>query len=317
MDQGRTAVVDRASDDLAWGDIVSRTVFPLVPVRQAPDFTGSIRHLELTDAVRVGEVETDPIGLRRTPRLLRQTPTDELLLLVHLHGDSTVSQGDRVTPLEPISATVLDPTDEYWVSSAKRASQLVITIPRRVAMQFASNLDALRAAPLTQRRAGVQAVASLVASAVHAPTVIGDEAVALAEAIEQLTATIVAPAVAAPAAGLDRLALRARAESHIQLHLRDPELSPDTVAAALHVSTRTLSNVFSGAASPAAYIRRERILAAHRELLQGSALTIADLGAKWGFDDPTTFTRAFKREFEVTPTELLRSNIGTAAENAD
>jgi AraC-like DNA-binding protein len=58
--------------------------------------------------------------------------------------------------------------------------------------------------------------------------------------------------------------------------------------------------------SPAAFIRAQRLQAAHRALSdpRQAHRTTAGIATQYGFADRTTFTRAFVREYGITPAEL-------------
>lgn len=57
--------------------------------------------------------------------------------------------------------------------------------------------------------------------------------------------------------------------------------------------------------APKAYVREQRIARA-RELLRSTTLTIEEIAATLGYDEPTSFFRAFKRATGVTPGEFRR-----------
>jgi len=52
--------------------------------------------------------------------------------------------------------------------------------------------------------------------------------------------------------------------------------------------------------SPAAFLRRERLASAQR-LLRRTDLAIAEVGRMVGYEDPAVFTRAFRRQFGLSP----------------
>jgi AraC-like DNA-binding protein len=93
--------------------------------------------------------------------------------------------------------------------------------------------------------------------------------------------------------------------SYVERHLTDPGLTVDRLAAVHHVSVRLVHKIFSESAeTPAAYIRRKRLAHSRRLLLDGGTVTSAAMRS--GFIDADTFTRAFKREYGVPPSDLLR-----------
>lgn len=89
-------------------------------------------------------------------------------------------------------------------------------------------------------------------------------------------------------------------------HLTDPGLTPSSLARRLNVSLRTLHRAFAGTGEPvAAYIRRRRLECARQELLApGNAPSVTEAAARWHFTDGSHFTRAFKRQYGETPTQV-------------
>ncbi|WP_202927031.1 AraC family transcriptional regulator [Gordonia desulfuricans] len=86
---------------------------------------------------------------------------------------------------------------------------------------------------------------------------------------------------------------------------RDPDLTPRRLAHDNHISLRTLQAILARAhASPAALIRRHRLDHARDLLRSGVPPRAAAVEA--GFSEPDTFTRAFRREFGVTPATYAR-----------
>lgn len=98
--------------------------------------------------------------------------------------------------------------------------------------------------------------------------------------------------------------------AYVRQHLRDPDLSPGTIAAALAISPRHLHRVCANAG-----LRLEQWIIARRldhakaELAHPSSqhLSIGRVARRWGFKDPTHFTRRFRAAFGVLPSEWRRS----------
>jgi AraC-like DNA-binding protein len=112
-------------------------------------------------------------------------------------------------------------------------------------------------------------------------------------------------------------ALLARVMSYIREHLGDPELSPETVAAAHHISVSYLHRLFASRdLTVAATIRTQRLDRARRELTdpQLASIPIHRIATRWGFRDHATFTRAFRTRYGIPP-RVLRPDlsVGQAA----
>ena len=101
-----------------------------------------------------------------------------------------------------------------------------------------------------------------------------------------------------------------RVTAHVQRHLREPDLTPERLAAAGLVSVRSLYALFAARGeTPARYVRRRRLDAAHRELVRrGTSVSVATVAHAWGFGDQATFSRAFRAAYGRTPDDVRRND---------
>ncbi|WP_416969780.1 helix-turn-helix domain-containing protein [Streptomyces sp. 4F14] len=102
-------------------------------------------------------------------------------------------------------------------------------------------------------------------------------------------------------------AMLARVNAFIDHNLGDPGLTPAAVAAHHHISVRTLHQLFrSEPESVAATIRRRRLERCRAELADPRLRrrTIGETALRWGFRHPADFSRAFRRAYGVTPSEI-------------
>ena len=104
-------------------------------------------------------------------------------------------------------------------------------------------------------------------------------------------------------------ARRAQIKRFIEGHLRDADLSANSVAKGLGLSARYTRMVFTAEGEGIAeYIMRRRLEESASQLRnalwRGSSIT--DTAFAWGFSSTAHFTRAFKARFAVTPTEYRR-----------
>jgi AraC-like DNA-binding protein len=103
-------------------------------------------------------------------------------------------------------------------------------------------------------------------------------------------------------------------QSFIHRHLDDSALSPATVAAAHHISLRTLHRLFhhhAHGATVASYITRQRLTRARRDLADPHLATwpVQAIALRWGFQRPADFARAFRTAYGTTPTAYRHASV--------
>lgn len=101
-----------------------------------------------------------------------------------------------------------------------------------------------------------------------------------------------------------RVALFDKVRRYVRANLGDHALSPDAVIGALGLSRPTIYRLFQHEGGLGTFIQNERLRAAAAELVHLPGLPIKDVGYAFGFSSASVFTRAFRREFDITPQEL-------------
>jgi transcriptional regulator GlxA family with amidase domain len=88
----------------------------------------------------------------------------------------------------------------------------------------------------------------------------------------------------------------------IEAEFRNPQLTAATLAAKLRISASRLRQLFAAnvGVGPGRFIHQLRLSRA-RSLLEGSPLSIKEVMAAVGFNDPSHFSRDFKKQFGVSP----------------
>jgi AraC-like DNA-binding protein len=95
---------------------------------------------------------------------------------------------------------------------------------------------------------------------------------------------------------------------HIQAHLDDPGLNATTVSTHTLVSRRTIQAAFTAYGGVAAYIRRQRVLAAVTALTidPDRAPDLDAIAVATGFGSRRTMERAIRAVFDDTPAQIRR-----------
>lgn len=241
----------------------------------------------------------------RTPRKIRADQVDHYRLILQLEGVLRVDADGQRVQVQPgqLLLTDMSRPERYSVDPG---SNIVLFLPRE-------RLDAALPRPLGLHGVLPQgAAASLLA--LHLRGLLGQlgelrqsEAAPVARATLHLVAAALAPCartlpLAQPAAEATLLRQACR---HIEQHLLDEALSPQSLAAAFRVSRATLYRLFEPLGGVTAYIREQRLRRVHG-LLAAPAQRhhLSTLAAEHGFSDASTLSRAFKQQFGYSPSEV-------------
>jgi AraC-like DNA-binding protein len=172
-------------------------------------------------------------------------------------------------------------------------------LPVEVIRRAATRLHTSHLYPLVRQHA------EMIAS----PGLADDPAVfELGAATVELVRALFASASQDPRRGVDLLAqsLLTRIRAYVRIHLREPDLGPDRIAAAHHISRRYLFQLWRDTGtSLEQWIITQRLTAARAELAHphSTRRTIAAVARHWGFADPAHFSRRFRDEYGLTPRE--------------
>jgi AraC-like DNA-binding protein len=101
-----------------------------------------------------------------------------------------------------------------------------------------------------------------------------------------------------------RAAVYGQVRRHVEANLHDPDLSPESVLASLHLSRASVYRLFEHEGGLAAYIRSRRLRTAADELVRFPEMKVQDIASGLGFNSASSFTRAFRRAFDIAPQEL-------------
>lgn len=178
-------------------------------------------------------------------------------------------------------------------------------IPRDLFPNHAEALDRVPADLSTTGLCGI--LADHLESLEHRlPGVPGRDLPALVEATRTLLLACLLPTadhVAAARAPMVR-SLRAQAHRLIVDQIASPLLTPDRLCRMLGISRSRLYRLFDDRGGVARYIQRQRLLAGLAQLSDGAGMeSIVRIAEKVGFADASGFSRAFRQEFGVSPSD--------------
>lgn len=287
----------RVTSPSQWAAVCSDAFVPLAVRSAALTFSATLVQRRLSDTVALTRVTSGQSQVIRDRQIIAASPRENVLISLHRSGTGSVTQSGRSVALAPGAATMYDTSTPYLLDFSGRMSEIVLQLPRETVSKTGHAFADLTARPLPPGAGLTMLHALAAASSSQYEQPLDFELDALAEALTRLAANTISGIRAEPfEASVVLLSMR----TYIGEHFADPELTPERVASAHHVSLRYAQKLFEhGGDSLAACIRRTRLDEAHR--LLGAGARVQTAAHRSGYYDLDSFTRAFKRQYGVTP----------------
>ena len=270
--------------------------------------------------MQVVAMEVGPTAVSRTPQLISQADPDMLkLLMVCGGGASAVAQGGQQARLSPGEFAIYNTRRPYEVICGiddEPTQLLTFMFPPSLLPLSPSGLRDLAAVRISAT-SGVGELTSqfLLQLARNIDGYSPADAVRLSTAALEILATRLAHELDTRDWGTPearRHALLTSIQAFIQQHLGDPQLTPAAIAAAHHMSLRSLHQLFhEEGLTVAGWIRRRRLESCRRDLSDPAlaARPVAAIAAKWGFSSASDFSRVFRAGHGLPPAEYRRSAL--------
>jgi AraC family transcriptional activator of tynA and feaB len=284
-----------------WREVICQAFVPLTPGRKepGPGFASTVETRPLAEVNRA-RIASQAQTTRHGPREVAHTDGAFYFVNLQLQGRCRTRLGASETVVHPGQFVLVDTAEPYYFDFDADWRMLSFRVPHHL----------LPRAPRVGVPVDGNGVGGVVTSLMRALwDVDGTAGTAAMRELEQSFAVAVS-AAAMPAGALaepaPRAALRAAVLRHVQDHLADSSLSVTSVCRRFAISARTLHNLFEEVdgtfAATVRGLRLDRCAAALAD--PATTGTIAEIAAAHGFDDPTTFTRAFRRRFGSRPSDV-------------
>ncbi|MFD6363211.1 helix-turn-helix domain-containing protein [Streptomyces roseolus] len=306
-----TSSLPRSERTEAWAAATARAL--LTTRLRFPDperFDASMRATTLGPA-QLSVLTYRPLACHRSTAHIRRSDPELYQLALITSGRHTVEQAGRRAVCGPGDLVLYDssrPVDVVAGPDGQPGGCLLLQFPRS-RMRLPEKLVAAACATSLTASKGLKRVLRETLGVLgRAPDDFDDsDRVRMASTLVQLAASVVAGhterAAELPAPSR-AAALYHDSREFIAANLHDPELDPAAVAAAHHVSPRTLHRAYASFESTVSdTIRRERIGHCRRDLEDPllDASPVSAIGARWGYPRASDFTRAFKAAVGMPP----------------
>lgn len=241
----------------------------------------------------------------RSAMNLRRSPVDHWVITYCQRGDTAYSAANLQLNARagvPFVWSLGQFSDSHRVAS----DRLQLYLPRDSFSEIGGSLDAA-VGSILQTGPGQLLAEYMLLLQRNLPNLTTEEATRLPNAVRAMVAACIAPSaercmVASPQVGI---AVLERIRRAVRKNLRSPSLNPDRLCREVGLSRSQLYRALENEGGVAKYIQRYRLAESFALLCDVSEnRSIADVAASLCFPDPSSFSRAFRREFDMAPAEV-------------
>ena len=296
----------------AWRETTSAAFVcePLAPER----FDASLVAYNL-DGLLISRARFDASRYARTAEMLRGDGNDGVVIALYLTGSIRGQIGEHELRMAPDRIALQDLSVECSaLAEASDVLSVVITRNRITSPELlrarrpvlAFSLGTARGSLLARALNGIWE--DLCAGRVAQPVVV-------AGAFMGLVNGLIEYSVDRAGAGDPLL----RMERYLRDHLSDPTLGHGHLQHAFHYSRSAIYRLFERHGGVAAFIRSERLLRCHAEIIRSTSATspVSAVAARYGFYDHSHFSRVFRDEYGVAPSHLAATAARRAVGGAE
>lgn len=240
-------------------------------------------------------------------------------IIFQMSGRSRLEQLGNEVGLAEGDASLFDNSAPYKLELLEASSLLVLRVPLKLLKEHLPSPEWFCGRLLRHNRGLNTAIIAMALTLFETGDAELSEAheKRMAQHLLDLVATSYAIAFDTQAAHSSVISGRqASIKLYIEQHLRDPDLSPCSIAAQLKLSSRYLRVIFAvGNETVSAYILRRRLEECAKQIAdqrwRGHSMT--EIAFSWGFNSASHFTRSFRDRFGLAPRDYRRTNLAETA----
>ncbi|MDI7861609.1 helix-turn-helix domain-containing protein [Rhizobiaceae bacterium n13] len=250
-------------------------------------------------------IRTDGFGFTSLPGHVRRDPLDHWTMTLLLHGNMT-TDAPRRTFAGGAGVVQVHALGKSFSGHITDSEMLVMFVPREFCQEMAGALDAVEFSSLDSGMGRLFAD-YMIGLAKRLSLLDSADLPALVAATRAMILACVSMSRDHVEGASDPIStvLLERARRVVQTRLLDARLDAETLRRELGISRTRLYRMFEPSGGVRRYIQHRRLLDAHSALSDpNDPRRILDIAEERGFTDGAEFSRAFKREFGYSPSDV-------------
>lgn len=261
------------------------------------------------EALRLSAIRSNAIGIERLPREPLHISQDAYFAVVLLSGDYLLEQCGREVFLQPGDMVLYDATRPHRIHCPKNFSKLIVSIPRVLLRERIAGVEHCAAL----RIAGGHGIGAVAAEFIRSATSRAEQMEtgtfsALSEhTLDLLTLALVSVRPQDYNISRSRSLSLHRVKDFVEHHLDEPTLDTAMVAVGTSLSARYINDLFRDEdTSLMRHVWQRRLENCRRDMLDPlhTGRRISEIALRWGFNDLSHFSRAFRQRYGCAPREL-------------
>lgn len=264
-------------------------------------------HLEafMFDQIMIARTRSKEASYHRTSQIIRADGIDMVMLQLFLKGDVEFRSGKNITQLGPGDIVIYDLNREARNYNTE-FENISVLFPRELIDEYVPSAALWHGKILPRNKPMTNLLKSHMLSLYQfGPTITHESCADLQRSLLNLTRSAFQATAENIARSTDIIAATQLHEIKKYIHrkLSNPSLTPDSIASAFGLSRAHLYRVAEPLEGITNYIHNQRLKRCWQELQSPEKhhLSITELGFKWGYNDPGTFTRNFKKIYGMLP----------------
>jgi AraC-like DNA-binding protein len=256
--------------------------------------------------LRLSSIQSNEITLKRRSQEPNSFSYDAYFAVVLLSGSYCLQQNDKEVFLQPGDIALYDATLAHQIRCPEKFSKLIVSIPRSILRDRIAGIEHYTALRIPGNL-GVGAVAAnfIRSTLSQANELTSHEFSRMSDcSLDLLTLALSSVRPEKFYLSKSRSLTLYRVKAYIEAHLSDSDINPTLVANDVGLSSRYINTLFKAEeTSLMRYIWQRRLEKCRNDLLDPtlSRHRVSDIAFRWGFNDLSHFSRAFKQRYEYSP----------------
>lgn len=286
----------------AWYD----TIFDVAPKQPSNDDFVATNSTWTVPGLTLSRVASPPNTVSRTKSVIRHNAVDHWVITLSKESVSEVTTRGVSFEAAPKTPFILSFGDEIGIKRRQEDNRVQLLLPRDSFQAIAPVVDAARGMALNTPGGRMLADYILLLEQ-NVPNLEADAASRLSNAVQAMLLACLAPTSDRQQVASDqiRLTLMERVRQAVRRNLRSPSLGPAKLCREAATSRSQLYRLLEDEGGVARYIQRRRLSESFAMLCDAqNGLSIGAVADMLCFSDASSFARAFRREFGMSPTDV-------------